>query len=135
VVSFTPRPLYSRGKNPRYPMDRRLSEHQSRAGRKKKICDPYRESNSDPSVVRPVASRCADSAIPATTYPAVKNQNIKQPTTLHIVQTSKLSVLIRTGKIYFIRISRCFSPDVKSSATLWKPSKADFALYIGNKQN
>jgi hypothetical protein len=33
VVSFTPRPLYPQGKSPRYPLDRRLGEPQSRSGR------------------------------------------------------------------------------------------------------
>jgi hypothetical protein len=33
VISFTPQPLYSRGKNPRYPYDRRLGGPQSRSGR------------------------------------------------------------------------------------------------------
>jgi hypothetical protein len=33
VVSFTPRPLYPRGKSPRYPLDRRLGGLQSRSGR------------------------------------------------------------------------------------------------------
>jgi hypothetical protein len=33
VVSFTPRPLYPRGKRPRYPFDRRLGGLQSRSGR------------------------------------------------------------------------------------------------------
>jgi hypothetical protein len=33
VVSFTPRPLYSQGKSPRYPLDRRLGGPQSRSGR------------------------------------------------------------------------------------------------------
>jgi hypothetical protein len=32
VVSFTPRPLYSRGKSPRYPLDRRLGGPQNRSG-------------------------------------------------------------------------------------------------------
>jgi hypothetical protein len=32
VVSFTPLPLYPRGKSPRYPLDRRLGEPQSRSG-------------------------------------------------------------------------------------------------------
>jgi hypothetical protein len=34
VVSFTPRPLYPRGKSPRYPLDRRLNGPQSRSGRR-----------------------------------------------------------------------------------------------------
>jgi hypothetical protein len=33
VVSFTPRPLYSQGKNPWYPLDGRLGGPQSRCGR------------------------------------------------------------------------------------------------------
>jgi hypothetical protein len=33
VVSFKPRPLYSQGKSPWYPLDRRLSGSQSRSGR------------------------------------------------------------------------------------------------------
>jgi hypothetical protein len=32
AVSFTPRPLYPRGKSPRYSLDRRLGEPQSRSG-------------------------------------------------------------------------------------------------------
>jgi hypothetical protein len=34
VVSFTPRPLYPRGKSPRNPLDRSLCEPQSRSGRR-----------------------------------------------------------------------------------------------------
>jgi hypothetical protein len=33
VASFTPRPLYPRGKGPCYPLDRRLGEPQSRSVR------------------------------------------------------------------------------------------------------
>jgi hypothetical protein len=33
VVSFTLLPLYPLGKSPRYPLDRRLGESQSRSGR------------------------------------------------------------------------------------------------------
>jgi hypothetical protein len=33
VVSFTPLPLYPRGKSPRYPLDRKLGGPQSRSGR------------------------------------------------------------------------------------------------------
>jgi hypothetical protein len=34
LVSFTLRPLYTRGNSPRCPLDRRLSRHQSRSGRR-----------------------------------------------------------------------------------------------------
>jgi hypothetical protein len=58
VVSFTPWPLYSRGKSPRYPLDRRLGGPQSRSERHRevKILAP------DPSVVQPVASHYTDLA-------------------------------------------------------------------------
>jgi hypothetical protein len=47
VVSFTPRPIYSRGNRPLYPLYRRLGVFQSRSGRcgeEEKPC-PYRELN------------------------------------------------------------------------------------------
>jgi hypothetical protein len=56
VVSFTPWPPYSRGKSPRYPLYR-LGGLQSRSGRRGEKSWLHRDSNSDPSVVQPVASR------------------------------------------------------------------------------
>jgi hypothetical protein len=65
VVSFTPRPLYLSGKSFRYPLDRRLGGRQESAwttwGRENPWL--YRDSNSDPLVVQPVASRYAECAI------------------------------------------------------------------------
>jgi hypothetical protein len=43
VVSFTPRPLYLQGKNPWYPLYRKVGGHRSRFGRyaiEKKCLDP-----------------------------------------------------------------------------------------------
>jgi hypothetical protein len=54
VVTFTPQPLYSQGKTPCYPLDRRLGGLQSHLAMEK-ILDPTRTQNSDPSVVQPVA--------------------------------------------------------------------------------
>jgi hypothetical protein len=34
VFSFTPRPLYPRGKSPRYPLHRGLGGHQNRSGQR-----------------------------------------------------------------------------------------------------
>jgi hypothetical protein len=57
VVSFTPRPLYPRGKSPRYPLDRRLGGPQSRSGRggEKKHSRPLPEL--EPPIIQPVAQR------------------------------------------------------------------------------
>jgi len=46
MVSLTPRPLYLRGKNPWYPLNRRLGGPQSRSGRsdrEKSLHCPCRE--------------------------------------------------------------------------------------------
>jgi hypothetical protein len=57
VVSFTPRPLYSHGKSPWYPLDRRLGGPQSRSGR------GGEEKNSQPlpgletPIIQPIAQR------------------------------------------------------------------------------
>jgi hypothetical protein len=77
VVNFTPRPLYPRGKSPRYPLERRLGGPQSRSGRsgEEKIIDPTGTRTPDPSVVQPVASRYTDYAIPA---PKRFSSNIKK---------------------------------------------------------
>jgi hypothetical protein len=57
VVSFTSQPRY-----PRYPLDRRLGGPHSQSGENSW---PYLDSNTDPSVGQPVASRYTDHAIPA----------------------------------------------------------------------
>jgi hypothetical protein len=62
VVSFTPRPLYPRGKSLQYPLDRKLSGPQSPW--RSENSWPHRDPNSDLSVVQPVASRYTDCAIP-----------------------------------------------------------------------
>jgi hypothetical protein len=60
-----PRPHHPRGISPRYTLDKRLGGPQRWSGRRGegKILDPYRESNSDPSAIQPVASRYTDCAI------------------------------------------------------------------------
>jgi hypothetical protein len=67
LVNFTSRPLYPRGKSPRYPLDRRFGGPQSRSGRfgEQKILDPTGTRILTPSVVQPVASRYTDYARPA----------------------------------------------------------------------
>jgi hypothetical protein len=61
VVSFTPRALYTQGKSPWYPLDRRLGGPQSRSGRggEEKFPRPRQESESNlrTPIVQPIAQR------------------------------------------------------------------------------
>jgi hypothetical protein len=74
VANFTPRPLYPRGKSPQYPSDRRLGGPQSRSGQFGENSWPYRDSNSHPSVVQPIASRYTDYDIPTPWQPHTLQQ-------------------------------------------------------------
>jgi hypothetical protein len=65
VVSFTPLPFYPRGKRPRYPFKWRLGGCQKKERSKNSWF--YRDSNPDPSVVQPVASRYTNYATAAQT--------------------------------------------------------------------
>jgi hypothetical protein len=61
VVNATPRPLYP-GKEPRYPLYRRLGGPQGQCGRVRNILPPP---GFDPWTIQPVASRYTDCAIQA----------------------------------------------------------------------
>jgi hypothetical protein len=65
VISFTHRSLYPQGKSPRYPLDRRLGGPQNRPARSGENSWPYRDSNSEASVVQPVSSHYTGYCIPA----------------------------------------------------------------------
>jgi len=62
MVKFTPQPLYTRGKSPCYPFDRRLGGSQSQSGRgdeeKKSFYCPCRELNPGRAARKP--SLCTD---------------------------------------------------------------------------
>jgi hypothetical protein len=84
MVSFTTRPL-----RPRYPLDRRLGGPQSRSGWRVENSWPYRDWNSDPSVVQHVANHYTDCAIPATYIPCYNHLLIN-------VKKNSLTVVINT---------------------------------------
>jgi hypothetical protein len=68
VVRFTPRPLYPRGKSPRYPLDRGLGGPQSRSGRSEKRKSwPYRTRTPTPRSSGPYPV-----ATPTTLSPLLK---------------------------------------------------------------
>jgi hypothetical protein len=57
VVSFTPRPLYSQGKSPWYPLDRRLGGPQNRSGRGSEQKNSQSLPELEPPIIQPVAQR------------------------------------------------------------------------------
>jgi hypothetical protein len=63
VVSFTPRPLYPRGKSLRYPSNGSWAPEPVLMTCKRGNSCPYRDSNSDSSAVQHVASRYTDWAL------------------------------------------------------------------------
>jgi hypothetical protein len=76
MVSFTLRPLYPRGKRPRYPFDMRLGGPQSWSGwcGEEKILDPT-GTRTDHLVVQPTASCYTDYAIPGSSLAHVRIRN------------------------------------------------------------
>jgi hypothetical protein len=81
MLSFTPQPLNSLGKNACYPLDRRLGGPQNlpeTTWRGEKSCI-YRDPNSDLSVVQHVASRYTDWGIPAPIFVQFKYKNFGVP--------------------------------------------------------
>jgi hypothetical protein len=57
VVRFTPRPLYTQGKKPRYPSDRRLGGSQSLFGRGGEEKNSQALPGLEPPIIQPVAQR------------------------------------------------------------------------------
>jgi hypothetical protein len=57
VVSFAPRPLYPQGKNPWYPLDRRLGGPQSRFGQGGGEKNSQLLPGLEPPIIQPVAQR------------------------------------------------------------------------------
>jgi hypothetical protein len=55
VVIFTPRPLYSQRKSPRYPLDRRLGGPQSRSGRGGEDKNSQPLPGLEPPIIQPIA--------------------------------------------------------------------------------
>jgi hypothetical protein len=58
VVSFTPRPLYPKGKSLSYPLDRRLGGPQSRSGRGGEEKNSQPLPGLEPPIIQPIAQGC-----------------------------------------------------------------------------
>jgi hypothetical protein len=76
--------LYSRGKSPRYPLDRRAGWAPDPAWTtwRREISWPYQDSNFYSSVIHPVASRYTDYAIPA---PVAKQRVCNRLATIEVL--------------------------------------------------
>jgi hypothetical protein len=57
VVSFTPQPLYPKGKSRWYPLDRRLGGPQSRSRRGGEEKNSQPQPGIEPRIIQPVAQR------------------------------------------------------------------------------
>jgi hypothetical protein len=107
VISFTPWPLYHRGKIRRYPLDRRLGEPQNWSGQREeeKILAFYRDSNSDPSAVQPVAISYTEGAHPTQ----------KSSGTVH-KDKPHLSSRIVTNSLFVVLVALMFiGPDIHAT--------------------
>jgi hypothetical protein len=108
VVSFTPQPLYLRGKCPRYTLDRRLGVPQSQYGRhgEVKILDRT-GTRTDPSVVQPVASRYTDYAIPNEEDVVIMRKTLLVVSPISVPVSPSHSELLLTNEAPKIDRSRC----------------------------
>jgi hypothetical protein len=90
VVSFTPLPLYSRGKNPRYPLDRRLGGPQSRSGRlgEEKILDPAGTRTPTPRSSSPQPVGFPVYVLTEKEFPILPITRYYHP--IHVVQVAKI---------------------------------------------
>jgi hypothetical protein len=90
VVSFTPRPLYLRGKSPRFPLYRRLGGPQSSAG----YCGDSPAGNRIPAV-QSVASQYTDWAIPAH-WPIGANIKFTRPLIPSCIEIYSHMAMVKT---------------------------------------
>jgi hypothetical protein len=86
VVSFTPLPLYTRGKSLRYPLDGRLGGPQSQSGRCREEKNLFPLLGIEPPAVHPVSRRYTEWAIPA-----VSGINTEDSLTLKLLKKKILS--------------------------------------------
>jgi hypothetical protein len=89
VVNFTPRPLYSRRKSSPVPIGQEVfrAPESFRPLWRSESSWAYRDSNSGPSVVQPVASRYTDCAVPSET----RNCMTGMICTCHVIISRRMS--------------------------------------------
>jgi hypothetical protein len=85
VINFTPLPLYPQGKNPWYPLDRRLVGPRAIPDTvMRKISSSHRESNHRTPIIQPVAQRYTNWVIKALKVNEFNNQKqARAKITLH----------------------------------------------------
>jgi hypothetical protein len=99
VVSFTPRPLYSQWKSPRYPLGRRLGGPSAVLDVvvKRQIPSLHRESNRRTAIVHPVAQRSTTELSRLSSYlQLIHLKNKSDEANDYVIFSSSLS--LRTSK-------------------------------------
>jgi hypothetical protein len=107
--------------SPRYPLDRRLGGPQSRCGRFGDNSWRYRDSNSDPSFVQPVASRYTDYATPAP-----NNNNNKEVSGSKSRPAAEKSPRTSTcNQTYSLSLQLGIMPQAPFITSFWFPKKVE----------
>jgi hypothetical protein len=120
VVSFTPRPLYTRGKSPRYPLDGRLGGHQSRTRwSREKYLAPAGNRTPEIPIIQAVDSHYTDWVTPENCmFKIIKNHHNLKWKLLRISETPSLGRFNHFVRNYRFMTCCCFHSTLITSETI-----------------
>jgi hypothetical protein len=119
VVSFTPRSLYSQGKSPRYPLDRRLDGPQSLSGRSGEEKNSQPLTGFEPPIIQSVAQRYTIELSPAPNAADVPVLTKHHATNTYGGAVVKLHAILTLALGGECSASRpgCFTPGERAAGT------------------